>query len=51
MSPVTPTAVKQTLLGVKTKTFIDGDDSTPVLAPIPNTNKHEAQQAPAKPKP
>ena len=42
MSPVTPTAVQQTILGVKTKTQFS--------SPSPST-KHEAQQAPAKPKP
>ena len=40
MSPVTPKVVQQTLLGVKTKTFIDWDDFTPVLEPIP---EHKAR--------
>ena len=37
---MSPSTVQQTLLGVKTKTFIDWDDFTPVLAPIP---EHEAR--------
>ena len=41
---MSPSTVQQTLLGVKTKTFIDWDDFTPVLAPIP---EHKARGTPS----
>ncbi len=46
---MSPSTVQQTLLGVKTKTFIDWDDFTPVLAPIPE-HKARGTQSPCEAK-
>ena len=47
---MSPSTVQQTLLGVKTKTFIDGDDFTPVLAPIPEHKQARGTQSPCEAK-